>query len=134
MKVEQFKKLLKEAVREVLKEELPKLLSEQVRPIQKQPQVTKYEPYKKPIVKVQPSGHPIADLLRETHLEMTRQPVTFNASNHSTLGMEGNDMMLEEAHIPSEQPGLDISQFDFVKNAAAIFKASQEKDRQRFGG
>jgi hypothetical protein len=32
------------------------------------------------------------------------------------------------------EPGLDISQFDFVKNAAAVFKASQEKDKERFGG
>lgn len=138
MKAEQFKKLLKEAVREVLKEELPKLLSEQVKPIQKQSQVTKYEPYKKPVVKVEPSGNPITSLLRETHSEMMRGSSGFNASDFVSapgLGMEEtvHPVMVEESYTPSE-PGLDISQFDFVKNAAAVFKASQEKDKQRFGG
>ena len=133
MKAEQFKKLLKEAVREVLKEELPKLLSEQVKPVQKQSQVTKYEPYRKPVVSVQPSGDPIADLLRETHSEMVRQPSSFDRSDFISPGMGDNPAMLEEMYAVPE-PGLDISQFDFVKNASAVFKASQEKDKQRFGG
>jgi hypothetical protein len=32
------------------------------------------------------------------------------------------------------EPGLDISQFDFVKNAADVLKHQQEKDKERFGG
>ena len=30
-------------------------------------------------------------------------------------------------------PGLDISQFDFVKKAGAVYKASVEKDKQKYG-
>jgi hypothetical protein len=31
------------------------------------------------------------------------------------------------------EPGLDISQFDFVKNASKVYNASIEKDKNRFG-
>jgi hypothetical protein len=31
------------------------------------------------------------------------------------------------------EPGLDLSQLDFVGKAGAIYKASQEKDKQRHG-
>jgi hypothetical protein len=51
----------------------------------------------------------------------------------SAPGLAMNPIMMEESFARPE-PGLDISQFDFVKNAAAVFKASQEKDKQRFGG
>jgi hypothetical protein len=30
-------------------------------------------------------------------------------------------------------PGLDISQFDFVKKAGQVYKKSVEKDKQKYG-
>jgi len=42
-------------------------------------------------------------------------------------------VMMEESFSRPE-PGLDISQFDFVAKAASVYKASVEKDKQRFGG
>jgi hypothetical protein len=49
------------------------------------------------------------------------------------LGEDNYRPVLMEENFSRPEPGLDISQFDFVKNAAAVFKASQEKDKQRFG-
>jgi len=34
---------------------------------------------------------------------------------------------------PGPEPGLDISQFDFMMRAGQVYKASVEKDKQRFG-
>jgi hypothetical protein len=137
MKTELFKKLIKEAVREVLREEL---LTEA--PVKQVPKVTKYEQYIPPVSKpVRTTGNPIADLMAETKATMFTDPGAGHyqdISQHVSapgLGMEstGQPIMMEESFARPE-PGLDISQFDFVKNAAAVFKASQEKDKQRFGG
>ena len=45
------------------------------------------------------------------------------------LGMES---MMED-NFARPEVGIDLSQLDFVKNAGAIYKASVEKDKQRFG-
>ena len=34
---------------------------------------------------------------------------------------------------PGPEPGLDISQFDFMMRAGDVYKASVAKDKQRFG-
>jgi hypothetical protein len=141
MKTELFKKLIKEAVREVLKEELGKVLTEQL--VQKQtPKVTKFETYKpviaKPVVR---TGNPIADLMAETHASMMVDPTAGHYTDMSQavsapgLRMESGEqpIMMEESFARPE-PGLDISQFDFVKKAASVYKASVEKDKARFGG
>jgi hypothetical protein len=39
-----------------------------------------------------------------------------------------------QQYNPGPEPGLDLSTLDFVKNAGAIYKASVDKDKQRFGG
>ena len=68
MKAEEFKKLLKETVREVFREELVQVLAEQVtNRINATTKVTKYEPYKPPVNREisRSSGNPIADILAE---------------------------------------------------------------------
>ena len=37
--------------------------------------------------------------------------------------------MMENA---GPMPGLDITKFDFIKKAGAVYKASVEKDKQKF--
>jgi hypothetical protein len=136
MKADAFKKLIKEAVREVLREELADVLTET--PVKQTPKVTKYAPYTPPAHKPRVStGDPIMDLLEETKAGMLRDP---NAGYYPDMsqhvqapGLGMNPVMMEESFTRPE-PGLDISQFDFVKNAAAVFNASVEKDKQRFGG
>jgi hypothetical protein len=135
MKTEVFKKLIKEAVREVLREELGDVLTEA--PKKQVSKVTKYEPYTPPQKARISTGDPIADLLNETKAEMVGDEYRTAYSGVSDMvsapGLAMNPIMMEESFARPE-PGLDISQFDFVKNAAAVFKASQEKDKQRFGG
>ena len=135
MKTEVFKRLIKEAVREVLREELADVLTEA--PKKQVSKVTKYEPYTTPVHKTRIStGDPIADLLSETKAEMVGGDYRTTYSGMSDMvsapGLAMNPIMMEE-NFARPEPGLDISQFDFVKNAAAVFKASQEKDKQRFG-
>ena len=136
MKTEVFKRLIKEAVREVLREELADVLTET--PKKQVSKVTKYEPYTPPVQRTRIStGDPIADLLNETKAEMVGDDYRTAYSGMSDMvsapGLGMNPVMMEESFARPE-PGLDISQFDFVKNAAAVFKASQEKDKERFGG
>lgn len=142
MKTEVFKKLIKEALREVLKEELGKVLTEQL--VKRQaPKVTKFETYKpviaKPVVR---TGNPIVDLMAETHASMMVDPTAGHYTDMSQavsapgLRMESGEHqpVLMEESFSRPEPGLDISQFDFVKKAASVYKASVEKDKARFGG
>ena len=135
MKTEVFKKLIKEAVREVLREELGDVLTEA--PKKQVSKVTKYEPYTPPQKATISTGDPIADLLNETKAQMVGEDYRTAYSGMSDMvsapGLGMNPVMMEE-NFARPEPGLDITQFDFVKNAAAVFKASQEKDKQRFGG
>lgn len=135
MKTEVFKRLIKEAVREVLREELGDVITEA--PKKQVSKVTKYEPYTPPQKARISTGDPIADLLNETKAEMVGDEYRTAYSGMSDMvsapGLGMNPIMVEE-NFARPEPGLDISQFDFVKNAAAVFRASQEKDKQRFGG
>jgi len=138
MKTELFKKLIKEAVREVLREELAGVQTKT--PNKQVSQITKYEAYTPPVQKPSkyvPTGDPIADLLNETKAEMVggdyRTAYSGISDMVSAPGLGANTVLMEDSFARPE-PGLDISQFDFVNKAAAVFKASQEKDKQRFGG
>jgi hypothetical protein len=139
MKVELFKKLIKEAVREVVREELSGLISEnstQSKPATPTVQhVTKYEEFKPTVAKPTKTGDPIMDLLNETRASMTQE--TYRELVSATSNMvqaPGLGMNPVENFQTGPAPGLDLSTLDFVKNAGAIFKASVEKDKARFGG
>jgi len=138
MKADAFKKLIKEAVREVLREELAGTLTEA--PVKQTSKVTKFEPYKPTVSRPVSTGDPIMDLLEETKASMKQDPGVGYYQDMSQFVQApglGEDTfkptMMEEGFSRSE-PGLDLSQFDFVKNASAVFKASQQKDKERFGG
>lgn len=136
MKLDLLKKLIKEAVKEAVREELEVILSEDAKPIQAQPStVTRYENYRPTVARPIPTGDPIADLLSETRYSMTQGEyqniisATSDMVQAPGLGMQS----VADQFRPGPEPGLDISQFDFIKKAGAIYKASNEKDKQRFG-
>jgi hypothetical protein len=132
MKVEVFKKLIKEAVREAVREELVVVLSEGTVPVRTQvQQVTKYENYKPVISRPVPTGDPIMDMLNETRASMTQEEYRDMAS--MTSDMVGPSMNPLQGFRQGPEPGLDLSTLDFVKNAGAIYKASVAKDKERFG-
>ena len=135
MKVEVFKKLIKEAVREAVREELAIIRSEDKVPVKTQVQeITKYENYRPQVSKPVRTGDPIMDLLQETRYSMTqgeyKDLISATSDMVSAPGLGGNPV---EQFRSAPEPGIDLSTLDFVKNAGAIFKASVEKDKARFG-
>jgi hypothetical protein len=130
MKADVFKKLIKEAVREALKEELAVMLSEKVEPTPVST-FTKYENYKPVTAKPVSTGDPIADLLQETRAAMTQGEYRNITSMTSDMVSGGVNPM--QQFNPGPEPGINLDSLDFVKNAGAIFKASVEKDKQRLG-
>lgn len=133
MKVDVFKKLIKEAVREAVREELAIVLSEDRTPTKTQVQeVTTYENHKPRVQKPVRTGDPIADLLNETRASMTQEE--YRDLTSMTSDMVSPSMNPVQQFQPGPAPGIDLSTLDFVKNAGAIYKASVEKDKARFGG
>jgi len=135
MKLDLLKKLIKEAVKEAVREELETILSEDAKPTQAPKQtVTKYAEYKPTVARPVPTGNPIADLMNETKYSMTqgeyRNIVSATSDMVQAPGLGMNPI---EGFRQGPEPGLDISQFDFIKKAGAIYNASNEKDKQRFG-
>lgn len=129
MKVEIFKKLIKEAVREVLREELSSLLSESTKV--KNLAVNSTASFNPPVTKnITPTS--IEQMLEMTRKSMTREE--FKGIMEGTVQAPGlqNRMSEGEQFMEGPQPGLDITQLDFVKKAAAVYNASVEKDQNRF--
>lgn len=131
MKADVFKKLIKEAVREAVREELSEMLATPPQPKQVQ-QITKYENYKPVVSKPVLTGDPIMDLLQETRASMASGDYRTMVSMDSSMVQNGMPAMGNIMSGP--EPGIDISQLSFVKNAGKVFQASIEKDKQRFGG
>jgi hypothetical protein len=136
MKLDLLKKLIKEAVKEAVREELESILSEDTKPTQAPKQtVTKYENYKPVIARPAPTGDPIADLMNETRYSMTQGD--YQSMAGSSQGMVDAPGMGMQSAVDGfrqgPEPGLDISQFDFMMKAGDVYKASIAKDKQRFG-
>ena len=139
MKLDVFKKLIKEAVKEAVREELEIILSEDVKNTSTTPTVTHITPqstYRPPVANPVKTGDPIMDILNETRASMTQESyrdlisATSDMVKAPGLGMNP----ITENFRQNPEPGLDISQFDFMMRAGDVYKASVEKDKQRFGG
>jgi hypothetical protein len=138
MKLDLLKKLIKEAVKEAVREELAIVLSEDVRTASKAPivqHVTKYAEHKPIVAKPVPTGNPIMDLMNETKHSMTQGEYQNLVSATSDMvqapGLGMNP--ITENFRQGPEPGLDISQFDFMMRAGDVYKASVQKDKERFG-
>jgi hypothetical protein len=123
MKVSQLKTLIKEAVKEAIQEELGSM--QQPAPVQ-EVKVTTLPPPPAPIK----TGNSLLDALNETkHTFTTDEYRTMVNANSSMVSAPGLGMQSPAG----PQPGLDISQLDFTKNAGAIFKKSNELDKVKHG-
>lgn len=142
MKASQFKELIKEAVREVLVEELNKTSTQQP-PMQEQ--FTKTAP--------KSTGNPMLDALNETKSSMTAEDYSnlgggtmgsslaqsFNRNSFMPQGrtvkpVSDDPQAVAQAVAQAPKQGLDLSQLGFVNKAAAIVNTSIKKDKERFGG
>lgn len=120
MKASEFKKLIKEAVREAIQEELGALQSTPEQPVQE----TKQAPAPtKPLFN---KSNPLMEMLNQTAASMTNEDFSRTVSMDSTAARGFNVG-------GGQQVGLDLSNLDFAKKAGDIFKASVEKDKMRHG-
>ena len=127
MKVSQLKSLIKEAVREAIKEELGSLQTQEAAPIQEVAQHTPPPPPPKAPAK---TGNAILDALNETKYSTTAEEYrTMFNGNSSMVYAPGLGMQSQAPAGP--QPGIDLSQLDFAKKAGAIFKRSNELDKAK---
>lgn len=137
MKLDVFKKLIKEAVKEAVREELEIILSEDVKNTTTTPAVTHITPqstYRPPVANPVKTGDPIMDILNETRASMTQESYRDLVSATSDMVQApGLGMNPIESFQTRPAPGLDLSTLSFAKNAGAIYKASVEKDKARFG-
>ena len=135
MKLELLKKLIKEAVSEAVREELGKILSEDTKPAQTvAPTITKYEKHIPVVARPVLTGDPIADLMNETKYSMTQgEYQNLVSATSDMVQAPGLGMNPIQQFKQGPEPGLDITQFDFMMKAGEVYKASIEKDKQRFG-
>ena len=130
MKLDLLKKLIKEAVREAVREELAVILSEDVKPTSSTPTVqtvTKYAEHRPVVAR-------IMDLMNETKYSMTQgEYQNLVSATSDMVQAPGLGMNPIEGFRQGPEPGLDISQFDFMMRAGDVYKASVQKDKERFG-
>ena len=139
MKLDQLRKIIREEVKAAVKEELQEMLNEAVR-VASQPQVKEVTQYK-PIHVEKPkstSSDPIMEMLSQTKATMTSEEYKNVYTGTSDMVQKPNfaSMMASNMGMTQQkgpQPGLDISQFDFVKKAGAIYNKAVEKDKQKYG-
>jgi hypothetical protein len=142
MKLDQLRKIIREEVKAAVKEELQEMLTEAVRVASQpdaKPNVQKFESQTK-IQEVQTakSSDPIAEIINQTKASMNNDQYRNVISGTSDMVQKPNfaEMMASNMGMVDSgrpAPGLDISQFDFVKKAGAVYKASVEKDKQKYG-
>ena len=135
MKLNQLRKIIREEVKAAVKEELQEMLTEAVR--------VASQPVAKPRVEKTPkpnsfSSDPLTEMLNQTKASMTNEEYknvftgnTDMVQKPNFAEMMASNMGMVESDRPA--PGLDISQFDFVKKAGEVYKASLEKDKQKAG-
>lgn len=116
MKVETFKKLIKEAIREVLEEEyqLPKKQHQDISP--KEVELVKE-------TKSFISEDPIQNALMSTKKE-------FSKLDYSNFILNENAFTEQPTNVHSST-GLDLSTLDFVKKASTVLKKSYEIDNRK---
>lgn len=141
MKVDLLRKLIREEVRAAVKEELQEIMNEAVR-VASRPTTEKTSVVETPKkVNIKPetirSGQdPVMAMLEQTRANMTneeyRNVLNMNSSMIGQPAM-AQTMATQMNRAAGNQPGIDISQLDFVSKAKAVLDASNKKDLQRNG-
>tara|TARA_R110000868_G_scaffold93559_3_gene258706 strand:+ start:1380 stop:1790 length:411 start_codon:yes stop_codon:yes gene_type:complete len=135
MKLDQLRKVIREEVKTAIKEELQEIMNEAVRAASEPEKQTFYEE----VAPMQPNKttDPIMEMLNQTKATMTSDDYRTVTSATSNMVQKPNfaSMMAENMGMKENgvEPGLDISQFDFVKKAGAIYNKSVENDKQKHG-
>ena len=127
MKVDTLKKLIKEAVKEAIREEL----GDRTKPVQEQSR----------LAELKSTGNPITDMLNMTRQTMTNEEYrnvssidssTVPVPDFRSLMTGGQDMPTPRKTLANApKVGLDISNLDFVKKAASVYKQAEAKSKAK---
>jgi hypothetical protein len=136
MKLDQLRKVIREEVKSAMKEELQDIMNEAVRAASQPSKNDITYSKNKTTKKSKPNS--ITEMLDMTKASMTSAEFRNVYSGTSDVVTKPNfatsmasSMGISESNRP--MPGLDISQFDFVKKAGAVYNKSVEKDKQKLG-
>jgi hypothetical protein len=160
MKLDQLRKIIREEVRAAVKEELQDVINEAVKiastPTKMQPApaagTSDWSAAKKPSkqelaemigLKTPPKAtniefsknESINAMLQQTQQNMTNEEYQNVFTGTSDMVSKPNfaSSMANQMGMSGAQPGLDLSQLDFVSKAKSVFDASVKKDKQRAG-
>jgi hypothetical protein len=160
MKLDQLRKIIREEVRAAVKEELQDVINEAVKiastPTEMQPApepgTSDWSAAKKPSreelaeiigLKTPPKATNIEfskndslnSILQQTQQSMTNEDYQQVFTGTSDMVSKPNfaSSMANQMGMSGAQPGLDLSQLDFVSKAKSVFDASVKKDKQRVG-
>jgi len=140
MKLNQLRTIIREEVRSAVKEELQDILNEAVKVAS-----TPTNEYKQPNVVVpQPTPTtPVAgskslqEMLQQTKSNMSTEDyrTVLNGTSDMVSGMPNmaSSMANQMNMNAGNQPGLDITNLDFVKKAGAVYKAAAAKSNVNAG-
>lgn len=141
MKVQELKRIIREEVKAAVKEELQDMLNEAVK-VASTPS-TPSTPVKQPAPKKVSYGTGgLEDLLEDTRSSMSsddyRNVVSMDSSmvtkpNFASMMASQTGMVGEQPSFTGNEPGLDLSQLDFVTKAKSILDMSYQKDKNRGG-
>ena len=143
MKLDQLRKIIREEVRAAVKEELQEVMNEAVRAASTPNQVVEEKLITQPTPIRQQQVNPgmsnsISEMLNQTKATMTSDEYKNVYSGTSDMvqrpnfaSMMATSMGMKENNGP--MPGLDISQFDFIKKAGAVYKAAEQKTKEKYG-
>lgn len=143
MKLDQLRKIIREEVRAAVKEELQEVMNEAVRAASTPTQVVEEKVISQPTPMKQQQSNPgvgnsITEMLNQTKANMTPEEYKNVYTGTSDMiqkpnfaSMMAGNMGMTDTGGP--QPGLDISQFDFVKKAGAVYKAAEQKTKEKYG-
>lgn len=143
MKLDQLRKIIREEVRSAVKEELQDVMNEAVR-VASQPGVQKLAESKPIKVNTQtptPTNPQMGTKSIEEMLQMTKGNMTneeyktMNFTSNMVQGMPNmaTTMANQMGRSSGNQPGLDISNLDFVKKAGQVYNVSKQKDKAKSG-
>ena len=131
MKLDQLRKIIREEVKAAVKEELQDVLTEAVK-VASTPSTPA-----KPVVKInKPKTGTLDEMLNMTKNSMTssdyRTLVNANSSMVTGLPNTASTMATQMSmNAGGNQPGIDISNLDFVKKAKDVLVASDNIDKSK---
>jgi hypothetical protein len=140
MKLNQLRKIIREEVRSAVKEELQDILNEAVKhastPVAEYKQVDSKVPKPSPtnpVAEIKTGTKSLDEMLKQTQASMTNEEYknVFAGTSDMVQGMPNMaSTMVNQMNMGAgRQPGLDISNLDFVSKAKAVLDASNKKQQ-----